>query len=108
MKATGIVRRVDDLGRIGIPKEIRRTLRIREGAPLLKALTVRDRYLWEMRALHDRVDFYKGNSTSIFVVRQMCCFFHISSNPLHESENSNVLIYAMTVFKLLDIHLFLW
>ena len=34
MKATGIVRRVDDLGRIVIPKEIRRTLRIREGEPL--------------------------------------------------------------------------
>ena len=33
MKATGIVRRVDDLGRIVIPKEIRRTLRIREGDP---------------------------------------------------------------------------
>ena len=34
MKATGIVRRVDDLGRVVIPKEIRRTLRIREGDPL--------------------------------------------------------------------------
>ena len=34
MKATGIIRRVDDLGRIVIPKEIRRTLRIREGEPL--------------------------------------------------------------------------
>ena len=34
MKATGIVRRVDDLGRIVIPKEIRRTLKIREGEPL--------------------------------------------------------------------------
>ena len=33
MKATGIVRRIDDLGRIVIPKEIRRTLRIREGDP---------------------------------------------------------------------------
>lgn len=34
MKATGIVRRIDDLGRVVIPKEIRRTLRLREGAPL--------------------------------------------------------------------------
>ena len=35
MKATGIVRRIDDLGRVVIPKEIRRTMRIREGDPLL-------------------------------------------------------------------------
>lgn len=34
MKATGIIRRIDDLGRVVIPKEIRRTLRIREGDPL--------------------------------------------------------------------------
>lgn len=34
MKATGIVRRIDDLGRVVIPKEIRRSLRIQEGAPL--------------------------------------------------------------------------
>ena len=39
MKATGIVRRIDDLGRIVIPKEIRRTMRIREGEPLLTTLT---------------------------------------------------------------------
>ncbi len=41
MKATGIVRRVDDLGRIVIPKEVRRTLRIREGDPL-EVFTGRD------------------------------------------------------------------
>ena len=35
MRATGIVRRIDELGRVVIPKEIRRTLRIREGDPLL-------------------------------------------------------------------------
>ena len=39
MKATGIVRRIDDLGRVVIPKEIRRTMRIREGDPLLNSLT---------------------------------------------------------------------
>ena len=38
MKATGIVRRIDDLGRIVIPKEIRRTMRIREGDPLQNTL----------------------------------------------------------------------
>ena len=54
MKATGIVRRVDDLGRIVIPKEIRRTLRIREGDPLQTALTQLDRYLWAMMALSQR------------------------------------------------------
>ena len=43
MKATGIVRRIDDLGRVVIPKEIRRTLRIREGDPLLTTLTVGNR-----------------------------------------------------------------
>ena len=34
MKATGIIRRIDELGRVVIPKEIRRTIRIREGDPL--------------------------------------------------------------------------
>ena len=39
MKATGIVRRIDDLGRVVVPKEIRRVLRIREGHLLLTTLT---------------------------------------------------------------------
>lgn len=39
MKATGIVRRIDDLGRVVIPKEIRRTMRIREGDPSLTTLS---------------------------------------------------------------------
>ncbi|MBE6640426.1 MAG: AbrB/MazE/SpoVT family DNA-binding domain-containing protein [Ruminococcaceae bacterium] len=44
MKATGIVRRIDDLGRVVIPKEIRRTMRIREGDPLLITLTPINRF----------------------------------------------------------------
>lgn len=43
MKATGIVRRIDDLGRVVIPKEIRRTLRIKEGTPLEILQTERER-----------------------------------------------------------------
>ena len=54
MKATGIVRRVDDLGRIVIPKEIRRTLRIREGDPLLTSLTVRQRFACAVGNLESR------------------------------------------------------
>ena len=55
MKATGIVRRVDDLGRIVIPKEIRRTLRIREGDPLLTTLTPIDRFCRAMNSLIHRI-----------------------------------------------------
>ena len=40
MKATGVVRRIDDLGRAVIPKEIRKTLRIKEGEPFLPSLEV--------------------------------------------------------------------
>ena len=60
MKATGIVRRVDDLGRIVIPKEIRRTLRIREGDPSQTTLTPIDRFCW---AIHSVVNRYKNNKT---------------------------------------------
>ena len=44
MKATGIVRRIDDLGRVVIPKEIRRTMRIKEGDPSFITLTEFDRF----------------------------------------------------------------
>ena len=45
MKATGIVRRIDDLGRVVIPKEIRRTMRIREGDPSQITLTQSEKAL---------------------------------------------------------------
>ena len=56
MKATGIVRRIDDLGRVVIPKEIRRTMRIREGAPLLTSLTVDERVLRYITELGNRLE----------------------------------------------------
>ena len=55
MKATGIVRRIDDLGRVVIPKEIRRTLRIREGDPLQTTLSVIDEFGFAMVKLAKRV-----------------------------------------------------
>ena len=56
MKATGIVRRIDDLGRVVIPKEIRRTLRFHEGDPLLTTLIPIDRFCI---AIHSVVNRYK-------------------------------------------------
>jgi len=54
MKATGIVRRIDDLGRVVIPKEIRRTMRIREGDPLQTTLTWWEQYCFGMLHLAKR------------------------------------------------------
>ena len=55
MKATGIVRRIDDLGRVVIPKEIRRTLRIREGEPMEASLTVEERAILSIANLGTRL-----------------------------------------------------
>ena len=54
MKATGIVRRIDELGRVVIPKEIRRTLRIREGDPLENSLPASERFCAAMLAFAQR------------------------------------------------------
>ena len=55
MKATGIVRRIDDLGRVVIPKEIRRTMRIREGDPLMMTLGETDIFCVNMLDLSKRL-----------------------------------------------------
>ena len=54
MKATGIVRRIDDLGRVVIPKEIRRTMRIREGDPSQITLARWERFCFAMLDLSKR------------------------------------------------------
>jgi AbrB family looped-hinge helix DNA binding protein len=55
MKATGIVRRIDELGRVVIPKEIRRTLRIREGDPLMKTLKPLETIVYNMDNILQRI-----------------------------------------------------
>ena len=55
MKATGIVRRIDDLGRVVIPKEIRRTMRIREGDPSHTTLTPIGRFCMAIHSLAQRI-----------------------------------------------------
>ena len=67
MKATGIVRRIDDLGRVVIPKEIRRTMRIREGDPLLTILTPEERALEYISRLGDRL-FGRNNHVTSRVI----------------------------------------
>ncbi|WP_027625382.1 stage V sporulation protein T [Clostridium lundense] len=66
MKATGIVRRIDDLGRVVIPKEIRRTLRIREGDPL-EIFTDREGgvILKKYSPIGELSEFSKGYSESL-------------------------------------------
>ena len=54
MKATGIVRRIDDLGRVVIPKEIRRTMRIREGDPSQMTLARWEGFCYAMLGLGKR------------------------------------------------------
>ena len=55
MKATGIVRRIDDLGRVVIPKEIRRTMRIREGDPSQTPLERWEQFCFGMMGLSKRM-----------------------------------------------------
>ena len=54
VRATGIVRRIDELGRVVIPKEIRRTLRIREGDPLQTTGNAWERLCTGLLALFER------------------------------------------------------
>lgn len=74
MKATGIVRRIDDLGRIVIPKEIRRTLRIRE-RDALEIFTDRDGevILKKYSPIADLEDFAQEYAESLFESTQHAC-----------------------------------
>ena len=63
MKATGIVRRIDDLGRVVIPKEIRRTLRIREGDPLHTTLDPLNLFINGLMCLESRISSLRSHTS---------------------------------------------
>ena len=65
MKATGIVRRIDDLGRVVITKEIRRTMRIREGDPLDNSLTQIEQFLLSVFKLYIRINELEKDRKSV-------------------------------------------
>ena len=65
MKATGIVRRIDDLGRVVIPKEIRRTLRIREGILLKSIQTGKGVILKKYSPIGELGDFAESYAESL-------------------------------------------
>ena len=62
MKATGIVRRIDDLGRVVIPKEIGPTMRIRDGDPLQTTFSLFDRFCVAIFDLNKRIEVVKGDT----------------------------------------------
>ena len=62
MKATGIVRRIDDLGRVVIPKEIRRTMRIKEGDPLEIFTTREGEVIFKKYSYADEHDWDKAKA----------------------------------------------
>jgi len=66
MKETGIIRRVDDLGRIVIPKELRRTLRIHEGDPMELCIHEGGVFLKKYSAMGEMKDFAQNFADSLF------------------------------------------
>ena len=76
MKATGIVRRIDDLGRVVIPKEIRRIMQIKEGDPSFTTLTEFDKFCF---ALHNVAERKNGVNSLRFLHKILTfkIYFHI-------------------------------
>ena len=69
MKATGIVRRIDDLGRVVIPKEIRRTMRIREGDPPDNSLTLEEKFAIAVHSILNDIKNKRGEFHLAFIVK---------------------------------------
>jgi AbrB family transcriptional regulator (stage V sporulation protein T) len=107
MKATGIVRRIDDLGRVVIPKEIRRTLRIREGDPL-EIFVDRDGevILKKYSPISELSDFAKEYAESLFdslghtiIISDRDSFITVAGGSKKDYLNRNV---SATIEKVME------
>ena len=89
MKATGIVRRIDDLGRVVIPKEIRRTMRIREGDLLRTTWTPIDKFCI---AIHSVVERYTAQQKFYCAVDDLVAIFATVIFFIHNHQ-LNIIVY---------------
>lgn len=93
MKATGIVRRIDDLGRVVIPKEIRRTLRIKEGDPL-ELFTTRDgEVVFKKYTYCDEKDWHKAKEI-VKVLTDVPFALYDNYGELREMSRNNMPTYC--------------
>lgn len=91
MKATGIVRRIDDLGRVVIPKEIRRTLRIREGDPLEIYTDSNGEVVFKKYSPVGELSNFAGQYAEVIS--------KISGNPVLISDRDHIIAAAMVPKK---------
>ena len=103
MKATGIVRRIDDLGRVVIPKEIRRTMRIREGDPLLTTLKSELDYLLALLRLADRLYIKVTQSKTAVQASSRTAVF--LQTYCHIRRNTNYILFETKTTWMNDIAL---
>ena len=94
MKATGIVRRIDDLGRIVIPKEIRRTLRIKEGDPMELFTTREGEVVFKKYQPFEEMDWVKAK----YLIRAIFPDLHFSLyNDLGERQTATSMRFATSI-----------
>ena len=93
MRATGIVRRIDDLGRIVIPKEIRRTLRIKEGDPLELFTTKEGEVVFKKYVYYDEKEWHKAKEI-VKVLTEIPFALYDNYGELKEMSRENMPTYC--------------
>ena len=94
MKATGIVRRIDDLGRVVIPKEIRRTMRIKEGDPLELFTTREGEVVFKKYQPFEEMDWVKAKA----IISAMYPDLHFGLyNDLGERQTATSMRFATSI-----------